>query len=151
MSTKQRNISYQAFLFIFLLFICAGSLYADKIHKIVLHVDENDPKKLNLVLSNASNINKYYQDKGEEVIIEIVAYGPGLHMFRNDTSPVKTRLKSISQSYDNVTFKACNTTHETMERDEGKKVSLSPLVELVPSGIIYIIQRQEQGWTYIKP
>ena len=42
------------------------------------------------MLNNASNINKYYQDKGEEVEIEIVAYGPGLTMLVPGKSPVES-------------------------------------------------------------
>ena len=37
----------------------------DKIHKIVFHVDDNDPARMNLVLNNVANVNKYYQDLGE--------------------------------------------------------------------------------------
>jgi len=41
--------------------------------RIVFHLDEADPACQKLVLNNASNINRYYQDKGEVVQIEIVA------------------------------------------------------------------------------
>jgi intracellular sulfur oxidation DsrE/DsrF family protein len=129
----------------------ADALSAAEIHKIVIQVNDNDPKKLDLALSNASNINKYYLDKGEEAIIEIVAYGPGLHMFRTDTSPVISRVKSVYQSYDNISFKACHETVKSMQRKEAKEIPLESNVQLVPYGIVYIIQLQEQGWIYIKP
>jgi intracellular sulfur oxidation DsrE/DsrF family protein len=40
----------------------------------VFHVDDNDPKRMNLVLNNVANVNNYYQGKGEQAQIEIVAY-----------------------------------------------------------------------------
>jgi len=119
-------------------------------HKIVMHIDDNDPKKMNLVLNNASNIYKYYFDKGEEAIIEIVAYGPGLKMFLIN-SPVKKRLKTISQNFENVSFKACANTMKKMSKKKGKPVKLDPTVTVTPSGAVHLINRQEQGWAYLKP
>ena len=124
---------------------------ATDMHKVVLHLDENDPQRMNLVLNNVSNVNNFYQDKGEEVQIEIVAYGPGLHMLRADTSPVKDRITSFSQNYDNISFKACGNTHAMMSKQAGKTVELVPQAELVPSGVIQLIARQEEGWSYIRP
>ncbi len=49
------------------------------------------------VLNVAANVSKYYSHKGEEGDIEIVAFNAGLHMLREDSSPVKARLKSFKQ------------------------------------------------------
>ena len=70
---------------------------AEKSHKLAIHVDENDAQRMNLALNNAKNVTKYYRAKGEEVEIEVVAYGPGLHMLRADTSPVKTRSTPVAR------------------------------------------------------
>lgn len=123
----------------------------EKVHKVVLHIDDNDPKRMNLVLNNASNINKYYQDKGEEAEIEIVAYGPGLVMLLAAKSPVKERVKNISDSYDNISFKACSNTHKKMSKKAGKDVALVKQAEMVSSGVIHLIERQEDGWAYVRP
>ena len=86
-----------------MLFVLAANA-ADGVHRIVLHLDEADPARQELVLNNASNLNKYYQDKGEEVTIEIVAYGPGLTMLL-PKSEAAGRVSSIAQNFDNVTFR----------------------------------------------
>ncbi len=137
-------------LFMAALLVSAAGIAAD-VHRIVLHVDENDPKRMNLVLNNAANVNKYYQDKGEEAQIEIVAYGPGLMMLHAKKSPVKGRIISFGQNYDNIGFRACANTMAKMKKKTGKTVPLLPGVEIVPSGVIHLIQRQEEGWTYIRP
>ena len=54
------------FLFIPLAMLLASAVNAADVHRIVLHLDEADPERQNLVLNNASNINNYYLDKGEE-------------------------------------------------------------------------------------
>ena len=43
-----------------------------KVHKIVMQVNDNDPKKMNIALNNAANVDAYYKAKGEEVTIEII-------------------------------------------------------------------------------
>ena len=47
----------------------------------------------------AANVSRFYSKKGEEIDIQIVAFNAGLHMLRDDTSPVKPRLKSIQAGY----------------------------------------------------
>ena len=76
-----------------------GSRRRAKPHRIAFHVDQNDPAVMNLVLNNVSNLMEYYHGKGEQVQIEVVAYGPGLNMLREDTSPVKDRLKRINERH----------------------------------------------------
>jgi Uncharacterized conserved protein len=120
-------------------------------HRIVFHVDENDPKKMNITLNNAANLNKYYQDKGEEAQIEIVTYGPGLMMLHAKKSPVKGRIASFAQNFDNVSFKACANTMRKMRKKTGKEVPLLPQAEVVPSGVMHLVKRQEEGWSYIRP
>src|SRR4051794_40454732 len=56
-------------------------------HRLVLQVNSNEPAVMNLALNNAANVAQYYKDLGEKVTIEIITFGPGLHMLRDDTSP----------------------------------------------------------------
>src|SRR5229473_5554929 len=54
-------------------------------HRLVVQVDVNDPAVMNLALNNVSNVAQYYSELGQKVEIELVAFGPGLHMLRDDT------------------------------------------------------------------
>ena len=63
-------------------------------HRLSVQVDVNDPAVMNLALNNVSNTAQHYSDLGQKVEIEVVAFGPGLHMLRDDTSPVKARITS---------------------------------------------------------
>ena len=124
---------------------------AEKIHKIAVHVDQNDPKTMNLALNNVVNLNKYYASKGEKVEIEVVAYGPGLHMFRPDTSPVKARIETMGLQFDNLKFSACGNTRRKMSAKAGKKIEIMPEAQMVPSGVVRLIELQEKGYAYIRP
>ena len=54
-------------------------------HRLLIQVDQNDPAVMNLALNNAANVIAYYRSKGEDVDVDVVTYGPGLHMLRADT------------------------------------------------------------------
>jgi len=132
----------------------SSSIAADaKVHHVAIQVDQSDPGVMNLALNNASNIMDMYKARGEEVEIELVAYGPGLNMFRDDTSPVKDRLKQIIElSFPSrIKFSACNVTKQGMEKREGHPITIVPEASLVPSGAVRLMELQEVGWSYLKP
>jgi len=59
----------------------ASGAYAEGVtHYVAIHVDQNDPKVMNMALNNAKNVNSYYESIGDTAVIEMVAYGPGLNM-----------------------------------------------------------------------
>jgi intracellular sulfur oxidation DsrE/DsrF family protein len=124
---------------------------AKKSHQLVLQVNSNEPAMMNLALNNATNVAQYYKDLDEKVSIEVVAYGPGLHMLRDDTSPVKARIETIALSTPEISFKACGNTQENMRRAESKDIPLISQAKVVKSGVVRVMQLQEQGWAYVKP
>ena len=122
-----------------------------KQHQLVLQVNVNDPAMMNLALNNATNVAQYYKDLGETATIEVVTFGPGLHMLRDDTSPVKARIKTIAESNPTISFKACGNTQQNMQKVESKDIVLIPEATVVKSGVVRVMELQEQGWTYVRP
>jgi uncharacterized protein len=122
-----------------------------KEHRLILQVNTNDAAAMNLTLNNAMNVTEYYKEAGDKVKIEVIAFGPGLHMLRDDTSPVKARIETMALSTPEVSFKACGNTQQSMSKAENKDIKLIPQAEVVPSGVVRVVQREEQGWSYVKP
>lgn len=122
-----------------------------KEHHLILQVNTNDAAAMNLALNNATNVAQYYEKTGEPVKIEVVAFGPGLHMLRDDTSPVKARIETMALSTPEVSFKACGVTEENMRKAENKDIPIIPQAQMVKSGVVHIMELEEQGWTYVKP
>jgi len=106
---------------------------------------------MNLALNNATNVAQYFKDAGEKVKIEVVTFGPGLHMLREDTSPVKARIEEMALSMPEVSFKACGNTQEKMKKAENKDIPIVRQAEIVKSGVVRVMELQEMGWTYVKP
>ena len=131
--------------------LAADAPAAKEEHRLILQVNTNDPAAMNLALNNATNVTQYYKEIGEKVKIEVVTFGPGLHMLRDDTSPVKARIEEMALSTPEVSFKACGNTQQNMQKAENKKVPIVPQAQVVKSGVVRVMQLQEQGWTYVKP
>lgn len=130
----------------------SAPVYAEAVrHFLAIHVDQNDPKVMNMALNNAANVTKYYESKGESVEIELVAYGPGLNMFVAGKSPVKDRISTMSLEFDNLKFSACGNTHRKMSEKAGKSVPLMSEAVVVTSGVVRLMELQEMGYSYVRP
>jgi len=136
-------------------FLAASGAQAEaaKPHRVVIQVDQNDPEVMNLALNNAKNVLEMYRAKNEDAVVEIVAYGPGLHMLRADTSPVQDRIKRLKDMVfpGKIQFSACNVTKQGMEKTEGHAISILSDATVVPSGVVHLMELQEQGWSYVRP
>ena len=131
----------------------SSALATDRLHRVAIQVDQNDPQVMDLALNNATNVIEYYRDKHEDVEIDIVTYGPGLHMLRADTSPVQDRIRRLKDMVfpGKIMFSACDNTKQGMEKTEGKAVPIVSEATIVLSGAVRLMELQEQGWSYVRP
>ena len=137
-----------------LVLLAGGAATAEtKPHRVVIQIDQNDPDLMNMVLNNAKNVLEHYRAKNEDAEVEIVAYGPGLHMLREDTSPVKDRIRQMSGLAfpSKISFSACNNTKQGMEKREGHAIPIIRQATIVPAGVVRLMELQEQGWSYLRP
>lgn len=121
------------------------------VHKIAIQVSENDPEKMTLALNNAQNILNYYRKLNQKVDIQIVAFGPGLHLFREDTSKVKSRLSTMTLEHPNLTLLACGNTRANQMKAENKEIKLVSEAKVVPSGVVMLSELQARGYSYLRP
>ena len=129
----------------------SGVLAEGVTHRVAVHVDENDPQVMNMALNNVANLTRYYESQGDDVIVEVVTYGPGLNMLIDGKSPVADRVAAMSLEMENLTFAACANTMAGMKRKTGKDVVLLDEAKVVPSGVVQLISLQENGFAYIRP
>jgi intracellular sulfur oxidation DsrE/DsrF family protein len=116
---------------------------SSKPHKLVMQVSDNDPGKWGLALNNANNVQTNLG--ADHVDIEIVVYGPGVNMLKAD-SPVGARIAGAVKS--GVKVVACETTLAAMKLSHA---DLLPTVGYVPGGVVELMQKQQQGYAYVRP
>jgi len=124
---------------------------AQATHRVAIQVNQNDKAVMDLALNNAKNVIDYYTAKKESVAVEVVTFGPGLHMLRSDTSPVKERIAVMSLESSNLTFAACGNTQANQSKAENKPVVLVSEAKVTPSGVVRLMELQKQGYAYIRP
>jgi len=120
-----------------------GETPATTTNRVVMQVSDNDPGKWNLALNNARNLQA---DLGaSNVEIEIVAYGPGIGMLKAD-SVVGNRIGEALGS--GVKVAACENT---MRGQKLQKADMLGGISYVGAGVVEIMQKQQQGYAYLRP
>ena len=116
---------------------------AAKPMRVVVQISESDPKTWNLALNNARNAQK---DAGAANIeIEIVAFGPGLDMLRDDSLVANRVLEAQSGG---VRFVACRNTMQAQHLTEADMIGG---IGYAQAGVIEIIRKQMEGFAYLRP
>ena len=123
-----------------------STIAAEEVHKLVIQVSTDDVRTQNIAMNNAVNLQKALGQ--DNIIIEIVAYGPGLSMM-TPKSPASKRVPSLAMQ--DITFSACGNTKAKMEEKSGKEVMLVEGVQIVQAGVLRIMELQEQGYAYVRP
>jgi len=116
---------------------------ARKMHKVIFQVSDGDPRKWNLALINAKNVQA---ELGKDnVAIEIVAYGPAIDMLRIE-SEVEPRVDEAIRN--GVKIVACENTMHGLHLTSA---DMLPHIHYTRTGVVYLMEKQEQGYAYIRP
>ena len=114
--------------------------------KVLLHTNENDRWKI--ALGNAENL---LSAVGEGAV-DVVMIGNGESVIAYEKSPHLDSMKALAEK--GVTFLACRNSMKKM-KEEGKisvtEQELPAFVTVVPAGIVAIIEKQHEGYAYVKP
>lgn len=131
------------YLIFLLVFVWSTQVFSqEKPMKIVFDVTSADPAVHEATLRHVTEMAKNYPNS----MFEVVLYGGSIDMVVSEKSSVLKEIKAMSPNK-NVSFAICE---QTMKRKNITSNQLIPGVIMVPDGILEIIQKQQQGWGYIK-
>lgn len=116
---------------------------AVKKEKVIFQVSEADPKTWNLALNNMSNVQEALGK--DKVDVELVVYGPGIGMLKAESTAGNRVNDAIKNG---VTIVACENTMHNMKLTKDDMLSS---ISYVPGGVIELMQKQKEGYAYIKP
>ncbi len=144
MKPFNRNLLTSLFLLLFAFSINAQKNKLDPNkpeHKIVFQLTTGDTTAHKQLIKQFNNILSV----SPSTKIEVVCHGAGLDMLISDKTIVEEKIKLLSEK--GVVFNACEFSIKERKVDRTKIISVSGFV---PAGIIEIVSKQEQGWSYIK-
>ena len=126
------------------LMVCMSSVsFAQtKTHRVLFALLSSDEADWRITIGNINNLIKGLAP--DDVEVEVVAYAQGLSLVKNGSSMAK-EVAELQEKH--VKFVACQNAMR-MQHVEAK--DLLPGVGMVPAGIVEVVTKQEQGWTYIK-
>ncbi|WP_217495887.1 DsrE family protein [Mangrovivirga cuniculi] len=124
------------------LFICTLLFAQSEPVNIVFDVTGKDKQLHEKTIRHVKGMSKAYPDAKFQVVV----YSGALDMYLKDKSTVKSDIESLVKN-PNVSFKVCE---QTMKRHNKSKSDLISGIEPVPDGILEIVNKQKQGWGYIK-
>lgn len=110
-------------------------------HRIVFQLATDDSLVHKMLMKQLGNILTVAPDTK----IEVVCHGPGLAMLMKGKTTVQEKIRSFIQK--DIRFLACEFA---MKDKQISKEQMIAEAGYVPAGIIAIVTRQEEGWSYIK-
>ncbi|MCP3462563.1 hypothetical protein [Bradyrhizobium sp. CCGUVB23] len=131
----------------------AGSRAAAKedrlVDGVVILIDSNEPYVMGHAISYSANLAKHFAERGTKLMIEVVANGKGIEVFRADKTALAEPLAGLRQSLPNLSYSMCASSKAIAEAKEQITIPLISGATLVPFGIGRVVDLQFRGWAYV--
>lgn len=114
----------------------------NKMIKVIFHIDESE--KWLTVISNVLNLRKGIDVENAE--IEILANSKSVEIFKKTEEEYFHQLKNIHDL--GIKIYACKNSMNSLHL---KPEDIYDFIEIVPIGVLELIEKQNQGFAYIKP
>jgi len=112
-----------------------------KAEKVVFQLASNDVEVHKALLRQLGNIKKARPD----MVIEVVCHNMGIDFLLTDKTTVADQIRDLVKQ--NIQFVACENT---LKQKNILKSAVLTEAGYVESGLIEVLDRQAQGWGYIK-
>ncbi len=112
-----------------------------KEHRIVFHLATSDTLAQKALVKQLSNVLEYWNTAK----IEVVVHNNGVNFMKQDEARFAKEIAALRQR--GVVFAVCENT---LKQRKIEKNQILPSAVFVPVGLVEIVLRQEEGWSYIK-
>ncbi|MGC9151390.1 MAG: DsrE family protein [Microbacter sp.] len=111
-------------------------------YHVIFHLDET--AKTLLALQNIANLILEFE--AEKVVIELLVNGEAVNAFLESEQSLRPTMIGLHKR--GVTFVLCA---HSLQHVNISPASLVNFATIVPSGVAELVEKQSQGWAYIKP
>lgn len=113
-------------------------------YKVVFHI--NELSKWKLLLANVTNLLKAIENKAINIVV--LANAEAVKYY-DTTQDIEADIISMEDLYNRgVEFVACNNALMANKID---KQNIMSFVDIVPAGVLELVEKQSEGYAYIKP
>ncbi len=139
-------MTFKHWIFALLLTLSLSANAAEQIkYRVVIQVSENSIDRLNMALNTARNLQ--HQFGPDNIDVELVAFGDAVKILKYYAPiPIGDRVEELTT--EGVRIVACEIamrTHKLRPSD------MLQQVRYVTSGVAEIVEKQHEGWAYIRP
>ena len=114
-------------------------------YRAVFHVDQEDAAIFSLALTNVGNLLRAIPEHHADLIL--LFNGPAVKLLEAEASaPFREEIWQLQQA--RVSFKVCRNA---LNRFNIAPEDLVEGCEIVPAGVVTLIDLQQDGYAYIKP
>jgi intracellular sulfur oxidation DsrE/DsrF family protein len=114
----------------------------NKTHNIVVQLNTADTASWSSVIGNIKNIQKAWPSN---LNVEVVVHGKALDFLVKDKTYFAEDIQLLASM--GVKFNACQNT---MRKHNITAEMLLKAAGTVPSGVVEVVLKQEEGWSYLK-
>lgn len=112
-----------------------------KEHKVVFEITSSDTAEHRTMLRQINNALRDVPNTR----IEVVCHGAAIFMLVKDKTVLGDMMQELKAK--NVSFAACNNS---MRKNNLTPDQLVPVAHVVPNGVMEVVTKEEEGWSYIK-
>ena len=113
-----------------------------KIHNIVIQLNTADTASWSSIIGNIKNIQKAWP---ANLNIEVVVHGRAIDFLVKDKTYFAGDIQLLASQ--GIKFNACQNT---MRKHNITTDMLLNVASTVPSGVVEVVTKQEEGWSYLK-
>ncbi len=126
-------------------FAWAGNPFAAQPARVLIHLDSSQRERMEEALEMA----EAYLAKAGKAKVELVVNNSGLDLLREEATPHAERIARLAARHEMLAFVACGNAIARY-RSAGLDVTLVPEAKVAATAVEHIVDRVQQGWTYVK-
>lgn len=111
-------------------------------HRIVVQVSEGGEDYWRMALTNVITLRK---ELGPDAAVEVITFGPGIGLLKLE-SALADRVGEAAHA--GVQFYVCENT---LRAQKLARADMLPDLRYVPAGAVTVVERQAEGYAYLRP
>ncbi|WP_291906598.1 DsrE family protein [Chitinophaga sp. CB10] len=112
--------------------------------QVVFQITSVEEEAHRAMLGQVRNLLRYAAGKGIAPRVEVVVHGGAWPLLTGGT---ETEAGVRELAHDKVEWLICRNTMNSHQVTESQ---LLPFVKIVPAGVGHLVERQQEGWAYIR-